>query len=378
MTANLSGRHVIAGIGHTAFGKLPGRDTVSLNVEACRLALADAGVDKSEVDAVFVKVPTSAHQFMFGQKVAEGLGITPRIGGAWDQGGAANITLLSFAIMAIEAGQCEVALVCYADNPRSGNRAVFARPRGDDAVLGWFSTAAGYAMIQRRHMIEYGTPPQAFGAVALASRRHGAGNPHAQLRSALSMDQYLASPWVVDPLRRDDCALVSDGGGAIVVMSAARARAQGVPMPVPVLGFGQGQTSFEVPQRQSLTHTEAARAAHTAFAMAGARPQDVDVAQLYDCFTITVLMTLEDYGFCRKGEVARFVADGAIEHGGRLPINTSGGLLSETGMPGMQLIMEGVRQMRGTARLQVPGAKLCLVSNQGGTMHTHSTLLLGN
>ncbi len=378
MTANLSGRHVIAGIGHTAFGKLPGRDTVSLNVEACRLALADAGVDKSEVDAVFVKVPTSAHQFMFGQKVAEGLGITPRIGGAWDQGGAANITLLSFAIMAIEAGQCEVALVCYADNPRSGNRAVFARPRGDDAVLGWFSTAAGYAMIQRRHMIEYGTPPQAFGAVALASRRHGAGNPHAQLRSALSMDQYLASPWVVDPLRRDDCALVSDGGGAIVVMSAARARAQGVPMPVPVLGFGQGQTSFEVPQRQSLTHTEAARAAHTAFAMAGARPQDVDVAQLYDCFTITVLMTLEDYGFCRKGEVARFVADGAIEHGGRLPINTSGGLLSETGMPGMQLLMEGVRQMRGTARLQVPGAKLCLVSNQGGTMHTHSTLLLGN
>lgn len=378
MTANLSGRHVIAGIGHTAFGKLPGRDTVSLNVEACRLALADAGVDKSEVDAVFVKVPTSAHQFMYGQKVAEGLGITPRIGGAWDQGGAANITLLSFAIMAIEAGQCEVALVCYADNPRSGNRAVFARPRGDDAVLGWFSTAAGYAMIQRRHMIEYGTPPQAFGAVALASRRHGAGNPHAQLRSALGMDQYLASPWVVDPLRRDDCALVSDGGGAIVVMSAARARAQGVPMPVPVLGFGQGQTSFEVPQRQSLTHTEAARAAHTAFAMAGARPQDVDVAQLYDCFTITVLMTLEDYGFCRKGEVAGFVADGAIEHGGRLPINTSGGLLSETGMPGMQLIMEGVRQMRGTARLQVPGAKLCLVSNQGGTMHTHSTLLLGN
>ena len=124
--------------------------------------------------------------------------------------------------------------------------------------------------------------------------------------------------------------------------------------------------------------TEAARAAHTAFKMAGARPQDVDVAQLYDCFTITVLMTLEDYGFCRPGESAAFVADGALEHGGRLPLNTSGGLLSETGMPGMQLIIEGVRQMRGTARLQVPGAKLCVVSNQGGTMHTHATLLLGN
>jgi len=375
---SLSGRYVIAGIGHTAFGRLPGRDTVSLNVEACRRALADAGIDKSVVDAVLVKVPTSAHQFMYGQKVAEALGVQPRIGGAWDQGGAANITLLSMAIMAIEAGQCEVALITYADNPRSGNRAVYARPRGDDAVMGWFSTAAGYAMIHRRHVIEHGTRPEAFGAVALASRRHGSANPDAQVRKALTMDDYLASPWVVDPLRRDDCALVSDGGGAMVVMSAERARALRVPMPVPVLGFGHGQTSWEVPLRPTLTRTEAARAAHTAFAMAGARPADVDVAQLYDCFTITVLMTLEDYGFCAHGRSADFVADGALEHGGRLPLNTSGGLLSETGMPGMQLIMEGVRQMRGTARLQVPGARLCVVSNQGGTMHTHATLLLGN
>ena len=374
----LSGRHVIAGIGHTAYGKLPGSDTVSLNVQACRNALADAGVDKSLVDAVFVKVPTSAHQFMYGQKVAEALGVTPRIGGAWDQGGAANITLLSFAIMAIEAGQCDVALVCYADNPRSGNRAVYARPRGDDAVYGWLSTAAGYAMIQRRHMIEYGTKPEDFGAVAVAARRHGAGNPAAQLQSALSMEQYLASPLLVDPLRRADCALVSDGAAAIVVMSARRARELGVAQPVPVLGFGHGQTSFELPQRASLTSTEAVRAAGTAFAMAGLTPKDVDVAQLYDCFTVTVLMTLEDYGFCPKGQAGRFVADGAIEIGGHLPINTSGGLLSETGMPGLQLIMEGVRQMRGTARLQVPKAKVCLVSNQGGTMHTHSTLLLGN
>ena len=375
---SLRGRYVIAGVGHTAFGKLPGSDTVSLNVEACRGALADARVDKSVVDAVFVKVPTSAHQFMFGQKVAEALGIAPRMGGAWDQGGAANVTLISFAIMAIEAGQCEVALICYADNPRSGSRAVYGRPRGDDAAYGWLSTAAGYAMIHRRHVIEHGTRPEHFGAVALACRKHGAGNPNAQLRSPLTMDAYLSSPWVVDPLRRDDCALVSDGGGAIVVMSAQRARALGVPQPVPVLGFGHGQTSFELPQRPTLTSTEAARAARTAFEMAGVGPKDVDVAQLYDCFTITVLMTLEDYGFCAKGQSGPFVADGAIEFGGALPVNTSGGLLSETGMPGLQLIIEGVRQMRGTARLQVPGAGVCLVSNQGGTMHTHGTLILGN
>ncbi|MDZ4215898.1 MAG: thiolase family protein [Rhodocyclaceae bacterium] len=375
---SLSGRHVIAGIGHTAYGKLPSYDTVAMNVEACRNALADAGIEKSVVDAVFVKVPSSAHQFMYGQKVAEALGITPKIGGAWDQGGAANISLLSFAIMAIEAGQCDVALVCYADNPRTGNRAHFGRPRGDDGAYGWFSTAAGYGMIHRRHMIEYGTRPEDFGAVALASRRHGAANPDAQLKSPLTMDAYLASPWVVDPLRRADCALVSDGGGALVVMSARRARELGVAQPVPVLGFGHGQTSYELPQRSTLTSTEAARAADTAFRMAGVKPKDVDVAQLYDCFTVTVLMTLEDYGFCPKGQAGRFVADGAIEIGGRLPINTSGGLLSETGMPGLQLVMEGVRQMRGTARLQVPNAKVCLVSNQGGTMHTHSTLLLGN
>lgn len=373
----LSGTHVIAGVGHTAFGKL-GRDTVSLNVEACRLALADAQIDKSVVDAVFVKVPTSAHEFMYGQKMAEALGIQPRMGGCWDQGGAANITLLSFAIMAVEAGQCEVALVCYADNPRSGNRAVYARPRGDDAVYGWLSTAAGYGMVQRRHMIEFGTRAEDFGAVALAARRHGADNPHAQLRKPLTLEQYLASPWIVDPIRRDDCALVSDGGGAIVVMSARKARELGVPMPVPVLGFGHGQTSWEVAQRPDLTSTLAVQAGATAFAMAGLKPEDVDVAQLYDCFTVTVLMTLEDYGFCPKGQAGKFVADGAIEIGGHLPINTSGGLLSETGMPGMQLIIEGVRQMRGTARLQVPGAKVCLVSNQGGTMHTHATLLLGN
>jgi acetyl-CoA acetyltransferase len=375
---SLSGRYVIGGIGHTAFGKLPGRDTVAMNVEACRNALADAGIDKSLVDAVFVKVPSSAHQFMYGQKVAEALGVTPRIGGAWDQGGAANITLLSFAIMAIEAGQCDVALVCYADNPRTGNRAHFGRPRGDDAAYGWFSTAAGYAMIHRRHAIEYGTRPEDFAAVAIACRKHGAANPHAQLRSALDLDKYLGSPWVVDPLRKDDCALVSDGGAALVVMSAKRARELGVSQPVPVLGFGFGQTSYDLPQRATLTSTEAARAGHTAFGMAGLQPKDIDVAQLYDCFTITVLMTLEDYGFCRKGEAGAFVADGAIEIGGRLPVNTSGGLLSETGMPGLQLVMEGVRQMRGTANLQVPGASKCLVSNQGGTMHTHATLILGN
>jgi acetyl-CoA acetyltransferase len=143
------------------------------------------------------------------------------------------------------------------------------------------------------------------------------------------------------------------------------------------LGIGGGQTSYDVHLRDVLTTTQAKQSGQRAFDMAGLTPQDIDVAQIYDCFTITALMTLEDYGFCKKGEVQEFVKDGQIEIGGRLPINTSGGLLSETGMPGMQLIQEAVRQVRGTANLQVPNVQYSLVSNQGGTMHTHSTLILG-
>lgn len=373
----MRGKAVIAGVGHTAFGKLPGRTTDSLNVEASRKAIQDAGIDKDAIDAVFVKYPTSQHRSMYGQTVAEALGLQPRIGGVWDQGGATNISMISFAAMAIEHGQCEVALVTIADNPKTGTRQAYERGWGDDAVYGWFGVAAGYAMIMRRHMEEFGTTHEQFGAIARACRRYGAENPHAQLRLPLTEQMYAESRLVVDPLRRDDICLVSDGGAAVVVMSAQRARDLGVAAPVPILGFGQGQTSWEVAQRAVLTSTAAEVSARTAFAMAGLAPKDIDVAQLYDCFTIAALMTLEDYGFARKGEGGRFVEGGNVELGGELPINTSGGLLSETGMPGMQLVIEGVRQIRGTSVNQVPDARTAIVSNQGGIMHTHSTLILG-
>jgi acetyl-CoA acetyltransferase len=379
MDALQPGQTVIAGIGHTAFGKLPGQSTVSMNVQACAKALADAGLEKNQVDAVFVKVPTSNRDLMYGQKLCEALGLQPRIGGAWDQGGAANICLISLAAASVAAGQCEVALVCYADNPRSGSRQAYQRARGDDAVYGWFSTAGGYAMLHQAYLQQRGgeNVTRALGEVAVACRAHGAANPDAQLRKPLSMDEYMASPWVMEPLRRDDCCLISDGGAALVIMSAAHAKRLRVPAPVPILGIGQCQTSWDVHLRPDLTTTGAKTSAQKAFEMAGLTPTDVDVAQIYDCFTITVLMTLEDYGFFPPGGALDFVRDGQIRHGGSLPLNTSGGLLSETGMPGLQLVLEGVRQMRGTANLQVAGARNCLVSNQGGTMHTHATLILG-
>ena len=373
----MRGRVVIAGVGQTAFGKLPGRSTVSLNIEACRNALADAGIAKDAVDALLVKPPTSNPQFMYGQTLAEAMGLQPKVGGAWDQGGAANISLISFAAMAIEHGQCDIALVCYADNPRTGSRHAYEKAWGDDAAFGWFGVPAGYAMLARRHMEQYGTTSDQLGAIAVAVRHHGAANPRAQLRKAITLDQYRESPWVIDPLRRDDCCLVSDGAAAVVLTSARRARELGVKKPVPILGFGQGQSSCEVALRPDLTRTCAEASAASAYRMAGIGPGDVDVAQIYDCFTITVLMTLEAYGFAPVGQGGPYCAGGRLAIDGALPTNTSGGLLSETGMPGLQLVIEGVRQMRGEANLQVPNARTCIVSNQGGIMHTHSTLILG-
>ena len=378
MPGNLGGKSVIAGIGHTAFGKLAGRSTVSLNVEAIRKALADAGIEKGRVDGLFVKAPTSKFEMMYAQKLAEALGMVPRIGGVWDHGGASNIGMISFAAMAIDAGQCDIAVVCLADNPATGSRQAYEKAWGDDSIHGWFSVPAGYAMLARRHMGQFGTTSDQLGAVAVACRKHGAANPNAQLRKPLSLEQYRESRLIVAPLRRDDCCLVSDGAAAVVVMSAQRARELGIAKPVPILGFGQGQTSWDVAQRADLTTTAATVSAQTAFRMAGIGPKDIDVAQIYDCFTIAALMTLESYGFCARGQGGNFVEGGRIEIGGELPINTSGGLLSETGMPGLQLVIEGVRQMRGDSVNQVKGAAKCVVSNQGGIMHTHSTLLLGN
>jgi acetyl-CoA acetyltransferase len=371
------GDAVIAGIGHTAFGAHPGRSSVSLNVEAIRTALADARIEKDAVDALFLKFPTSQFAFTFGQKIAEATGLQPRIGGVWDAAGAANIAMISFAALAIEAGQCEIAVVAFADNPKTGGRQGLVKSNGPDDVFGWLGPVGGYAMIARRHMEQWGTTHDQLGAIAVNARRNAMANPHAQLRKPLSLDEYRASKPVVSPLLRDDCCLVSDGGAAVVVTSAARAKQLGVPAPVPILGFGQGQTSWNVELRPDLTTTMAATSARTAFAMAGLKPADIDVAQFYDCFTIVPVMTLEDYGFCSPGRGGAFVEHEGIGLHGALPLNTAGGLLAESGMPGMQLVIEGVRQMRGSAATQVPNARTCIVSNQGGIMHTHSTLILG-
>jgi acetyl-CoA acetyltransferase len=268
-------------------------------------------------------------------------------------------------------------VVSFADNPRSGSRASYERERGGGGIFGWYGVPPAYAMLARRHMGDYGTKPEDLGAIAVACRRHGAANPAAQLRKPLTLDDYMASEFVVSPFRRHDCALITDGAAAVVLMSERRAKASGVRHAVPILGLGQSHGAWDVSLRPDLSTSSAVASGEQAFRMAGLVPKDIDVAQIYDCFTITALITLEDYGFCRKGEGGSFVRDGALEIGGRLPMNTAGGLLSETGMPGLQLVLEGVRQMRGEAVSQVPGARTCVVSNQGGIMQSHATMILG-
>jgi len=383
---DLRDKYAIAGVGNTAYGKLPGRSAVNLSVEAIRNAIDDCGIDKSEIDAVLTKYPTSNFQGLFSARVAQALGIYPRVTATIDQAGASNIGLIAYAAMCIEAGLCNAAVVSYGDNPLTGNRAAYGRrPEasspsygGDDAVAGMTGAPCGYAMIAQRYRHEFGLKDEQLGTVAMAFRRHASLNPNAQYQEPFTMDEYLAARWVAQPFRLFDCCPVTDGAAAVVVTTTDRARSL-KKKPVRIMGFGQGHPAWDLPQREVWTTSGAAVSGPIAFKMAGITTEDADFAQLYDCFTIVPIITLEDYGFCKKGEGPDFIGGGRIGLEGSLPLNTSGGLLSETGMPGMQLIAEAVRQLRGECGpRQVKDPEIGIVSNNGGVMTTHATLVLRN
>jgi acetyl-CoA acetyltransferase len=377
MPLDIRGKYAIVGVGNTRFGKTPGQTAVSLTVEAIANAVEDAGIDKSEIDAVLTKYPTSGFQSLFSTKVAQALGIVPKVTGTLDQAGASNIGLIQYAIMCMELGQCTTAVISYGDNPLTGNRAAYSRPRGEDAAYGFFGAPAGYAMLAQRHMQEFGTTSLQLGEVAVACRKHASMNPNAQFQTPITIEDHQNSRYVAEPLHLLDCCPVSDGGAAVIVTSVERARDL-KQQPAYILGLGQGHPSWEVPQRAQWTTSGAKASGELAFTMAGLGPKDMDFAELYDCFSIVPIVTLEDYGFCEKGEGGAFVSGGRIQVGGDFPINTSGGLLGETGMPGMQHILEGVRQLRGQCGpRQVKDAKLGVISNQGGIMTTHATMILG-
>ncbi|WP_239380007.1 lipid-transfer protein [Frankia sp. CIT1] len=371
-------RCAIAGIGATDYSRDSGRSDLTLATQAALAALDDAGLSPADIDGIVrCDMDTVLHS-----DLADSLGIDNLT--YWSQvgpGGVAPCAMVGQAVGAILSGQATAVLVFREINGRSGRRfglsaAGGARVGGaggyDEffAPYGLLTPGQIFALLARRHMIEYGTRAEDLGHIALACRARANANPAAQLHArTLTMDDYLSARMISDPLRLFDFCLETDGACAVVVTSAARARDCRRP-PVLIRAVAQGtipgsQPGIQFPalMRESLTELPARSVARTLYRRAGLGPEDIDVAQIYDCFTITVLLQLEDWGFCEKGEAGPFVAAGGIDLDGRIPVNTGGGHLSEGYIHGMNHILEGVRQIRGDSTSQVPGAEVCLVTS---------------
>lgn len=385
----MKGRVAIAGLGLTRQGKVYDRTHVGFAVEAVRLALDDAGLTRADLDGLLLNPGLAWGDAAMGSfMLQQALGLRGlRLSASMNLGGATAAAMIHQAVLAIGAGMCTTVACVFSDRPLkppderrsrggepTGSAAAYAFARGLDAAYGQFGINAIYAMVARRHMHVYGTTQDDLGAVAVAQRRWATMNPAAQFRDVpLTLADYHASRWVVEPFHVLDCCLVSNGGAAVIVTSAERARDLRKP-PVYVWGMGQGHPGGD-PAETLVSGAPLAK--RTAFAMADIDTADVQLCELYDCYTFTVLVTLEDYGFCRKGEAGSFVAAGHTAPGGRLPVNTGGGQLSSFYMWGMTPVVEAVIQARGEAGdRQAPRRDVVLVSGNGGLLSTHSTLVL--
>jgi acetyl-CoA acetyltransferase len=380
-----SGEIAIVGAYESPRRKAPGVHPFEIQAECVRGALADAGLEPADVDGFCTAAgfPGEGGAWMDVCEVAEWLGIHPTFVDSTDIGGAAPLSQAGHAAAAIAAGMAEVVVVSYAACSYSG-AADFDTPPpgwgpyGYEAPYG-FTTAASYALAAQRHMHEFGTTPEQLAAIAVQCRANAAANPHARFRDPLSVEDVLASPLIASPLRRNDCCVVTDSGGAIVLTGKTRAVSCRT-RPVWILGFGEALGQMQMNQMWPYTETVARSSGPRAMAMAGITHEDVDCAQIYDSFTITVLMTLESLGFCGKGEGGPFVESGAIAPSGSLPINTDGGGLSSNhpGRRGIFTLIEGVRQLRGESpgvQLADPGIVLC--HGTGGSLSATATMVLG-
>ena len=380
------GSIAIVGAADTAVGAVPGMSATALCVDAARRALADAGLGRHAVDGLITCNSMAEPCMYHAETIAEYLGIHPAVCISAATGGGTTFALLHQAASAISAGLCSTVLIAMADTLRTGLTREQAMKTQSSAGHPEFESPYGptvpafYALIARAHMARFCTTAAQFAEVAVACRAHAARNPAAQMREPISVADVLASRPIADPLRLLDCSLVSDGGSAVVVTAAERAA--DFPHPgVFLLGIGEGHGHEHISQAVDLTTSAARESGARAFAMSGLGPGDMAFAQLYDCFTPTVIVELEDLGFCPKGEGGRFVADGRIGPGGALPVNTHGGLLSHChpGNPGsMFALTESVFQLRGSAGArQVAGAEVGLAHAQGGIMSSHATIVLG-
>jgi len=380
----LRGSAAIAGVATFGCGESPGFTDMELLARSARAAVADAGLKMSDIDGLCT---ASVAATMWPMPVIEHLGINPRYIDGTMLGGSSFIAHLLPAMLALQAGVCNAVLVCYGSAQRSGafSRAEIARarkfldPQPYETPYEPMLPPSAYALVAARHMHEYGTTRRDLAEVAVAARAWARLNPEAFMRDPLSIDDVLASRMVSDPLSVRDCCLVTDGGGAYVLVRADRARDLPNP-PVYVLGNGTAVWNRQISSMPDLTVTAASQSGADAYAMAGLQAKDIDVVQLYDAFTINTLLFLEDLGFCAKGEGGAFVRDGAIAPGGRLPVNTNGGGLScvHPGMYGIFALIEAVRQLRGACgERQVAGASTAIAHGNGGTLSSQSTAILG-
>ena len=381
---SLRGSAAIAGVATFGCGEAHGFTEMELLVRSARAAVADAGLKMSDIDGLCT---ASVGSTMWTMPVVEYLGIRPSFIDGTMVGGSSFIAHLLPAMHALQSGQCKAVLVCYGSTQRTasfGRREIaqarrWMDPQPYETPYEPFNPPSAYALAASRHMHQYGTTRRDLAEVAVAARAWARLNPEAFSRDPLSIDDVLNARMVSDPLSVRDCCLVTDGGGAYVLVRADRAK--DLPKkPVYVLGNGTAVWNRQISSMHDLTVTAATQSGRDAYAMAGLGPKDMDMAQLYDAFTINTLLFLEDLGFCKKGEAGAFVQGGGIAPGGHLPVNTNGGGLScvHPGMYGIFTLIEAVRQLRGEGGdRQVAGAQTALAHGNGGTLSSQSTAIFG-
>ena len=359
-------------------GRVPNKTSLQLHAEAAANALADAGIDKSEVDGI-------ATAGVLSYQIAEYLGITPEYTDGTNVGGSSFVIHVGHATEAIADGRASVVLITHGQGWLGGRHLV--RPAPDQSELGaQYEVPFGvvgapysYSLACMRHMAQYGTTKEQLAEIAVQTRQWAAMNPKALMRDPITVDDVLNSRMISYPFNILDCCLVTDAGGAVVVVSPERAR--DLPKkPVWVLGMGEAHDHQMISQMPDLTRTTARLSGPKALGMAGVGLDDIDLAMLYDSFTYTVLVTLESLGFCKPGEGGEFVTGGRLGPGGSLPTNTNGGGLSYThpGAYGMFLLLEATRQLRGECgQRQVDNCQVALVNGTGGALSSTGTLVLG-
>ena len=385
----LRDKAAIVGIGSTEFGGESDKTGVQLALEAIDGAIEDAGLERRDIDGI---IRYSVDSSTSVEMLAANLGVEDLA--YWSEvphGGGASCAVIQQAAAAVATGAAN-AVVCFRsftpgdfrEGAKHNSNTLWARHSGVRDFLrttGWNAMIDTFAVCAQRHMYEFGTTEEQLGAIVRACRRHAAMNPAALQGQELSIEEYLDTPYVSEPLREPDVFILPTiGACAVVVTSAERAKDLRKP-PAYVMAAAAASGTKSLPyweliafRRGTITHTPSREVAGRLWEMAGIGPEDVDVAQLYDCYSYTVLAQLEDYGFCAKGEGGPFVEGGRIELGGELPINTHGGHLGEAYVHGFTHVLEGVRQIRGESTAQVPDAEVCFVS--GGTPSATSALVL--